>query len=253
VNALTAALAEVPPAAAYLVIVLAVLAESVLLIGAFVPSFTALMAAGVLARAGQLNLVVVIVTAACAVATGDLLAQRTGRALGQRLRTGRFGRRLPATAWQRAETLMNRRGGQAVFIARFLPLMRTLVPHLAGATGLPYHRIAAYSFTAAPLWATIEAGIGYAATASLQHAVILGAPTIAVTAGAVIAAPVAWKKMRQRYRNPACHEHATLHDPGSPLHGPNQATAQSGRPDQFLRRHRLVPYGRAGRSARRRR
>lgn len=197
-NSLTATLVHVPAVAAYLLIVLAVLAESVLLIGAFVPSFTVLMAAGVLARAGQLNLVLVIVTAACAVAAGDLLGQRTGRVLGQRLRTGRFGRRLPAAAWQRAETLMERRGGQAVFLARFLPVIRTLVPHLAGATGLPYRRIAAYSFAAAPLWATIEAGIGYAATASLQHAVTLGAPVLAVTAAAVIAAPVAWKKIRRR-------------------------------------------------------
>ncbi|UWZ50376.1 DedA family protein [Dactylosporangium aurantiacum] len=197
---MTATLAQVPPAAAYLIVVAAVLAESVLLIGAFVPSFTVLMAAGALARAGHLHLGLVILTAAGAVAAGDLLGQRTGRALGARLRTGRLGRRLPAAAWRRADTLMDRRGGQAVFIARFLPVLRTLVPHLAGATGLPYRRIAAHSLAAAPLWATIEAGIGYAATASLQHAVSLGAPALAVTAVAVIAAPVAWKKLRQRRR-----------------------------------------------------
>lgn len=202
-NSLTTTLGQVPPAAAYTIIVMAVLAESILLVGAFVPSFTVLMAAGALARTGQLNLALVIASAAVAVAAGDFLAQRAGRALGERLRTGRCGRRLPAMAWRRAETLMHRRGGQAVFLARFVAVIRTLVPHLAGATGLSYRRIAPYSLAAAPLWATLETGIGYAATASLQQAVTLGVPALAVTAAVVTAAALAWAKIRQRSQEPA--------------------------------------------------
>lgn len=62
---------------------------------------------------------------------------------------------------------MDRRGGQAVFLARFVPVLRTLTPHRAGATRLPYRRIAPYSALAALLWATAEAGIGYAALATV--------------------------------------------------------------------------------------
>jgi membrane protein DedA with SNARE-associated domain len=66
-----------------------------------VPSVAVLMAAGALARAGSLHLTAVIGVAAAAVVVGDLLAHRTGRALGARLLTGRFGSRLPARAWGR--------------------------------------------------------------------------------------------------------------------------------------------------------
>jgi len=196
VNTLTTALGHVPPAYAYAIVALAVLAESILLIGAFIPTLTLLLTAGALARTGQLGLPLLIATAAAMVITGDFLAHRTGRALGTRLRTGRLGRRLPSAAWQRAEALMASRGGHAVFWARFLPVIRTLVPHLAGATRLPYRRIAPYSLAAAPLWAALEAGTGYAATASLQHALTLGGPVLAATAAVVAAAALMWTKLR---------------------------------------------------------
>ncbi|AEY86848.1 hypothetical protein SHJG_8861 [Streptomyces hygroscopicus subsp. jinggangensis 5008] len=53
--------------------------------------------------------------AAGAVVAGDFLAHRTGRFLTDRLRTGRAGRRIPPALWARAETLMGRHGGRAVF------------------------------------------------------------------------------------------------------------------------------------------
>ncbi|MFD4786121.1 DedA family protein [Streptomyces sp. NPDC058459] len=202
-NILTHALAHVPPLGAYALVAAAVLAESVLLIGAFIPTLTLLLTAGALARTGQLHLFVVIAVASCAVVAGDLLAHRTGRVLGERLRTGVLGSRLPATAWRRAGTLTARRGGQAVFVARFLPVIRTLAPHLAGAARVPYRRIAPYSLAAAPLWAGAEAATGYAATASLQHALTLGAPALAVSAAGVATAAMLYRRThRTRPRPP---------------------------------------------------
>ncbi|MFJ7625166.1 DedA family protein [Streptomyces sp. NPDC097595] len=168
-NALSTALADVPAPAAYLILVAAVLAESVLLVGAFVPTLTLLLTAGALARAGELDLLPVIAVVSGAVIAGDLLAHRTGSVLGVRLRTAGVGRRVPAATWQRAERLMARRGGQALLLTRFVPVVRTLTPHLAGATGVPYRRIAPYSALVAPVWAAVEAGTGYTAATSLQH------------------------------------------------------------------------------------
>lgn len=109
---------------------------------------------------------------------GDFLAHRTGRYLGDRLRAGRMGRRVPDAAWGRAETLMTRHGGRAVFVARFLPVVRTLAPHSAGATRLPYRRIAPYSVVAACLWAAVEAGVGYAAATSSSASSRWAAPPL---------------------------------------------------------------------------
>ncbi|MET9761498.1 DedA family protein [Streptomyces sp. NPDC006372] len=159
-------LGGLPATAVYGVLAAAVLAESVLLVGAFVPSLGLLLAAGALARTGQVSLPLVVVSAAGAATVGDFLAHRTGALLGDRLRTGGFGSRVPAATWRRADTLMDRHGGRAVFVARFVPVLRTLTPHLAGATRLPYHRVAPYSSLAAALWAVAESGTGYAALAA---------------------------------------------------------------------------------------
>ncbi|MEU0071037.1 VTT domain-containing protein [Streptomyces sp. NPDC006332] len=195
-NALSDILGRLSPAAVYAVVALAVLAESILLIGAFVPTLTLLLTAGALARTGHVSLPAVVGAAAVAVVTGDLLAHRTGRLLGHRLRSGRAGRRVPGVAWRQAEALMTRHGGRAVLLARFLPVVRTLAPHFAGATRLPYHRIAPYSATAACLWATAEVGAGYAAATFLQRVLFLGGPAIALLCLCAIGAAVPWVRKR---------------------------------------------------------
>ncbi|ULR47982.1 DedA family protein [Streptomyces deccanensis] len=178
-NAVSDILGHVSPTSAYTVVAGAVLAESVLLVGAFIPTLTLLLTAGALARTGQLSLPVVIAVAAGAVVAGDFFAHRTGRLLGEQLRSGRVGSRVPDTTWRRAEMLMTRRGGRSILLARFLPVVRTLAPHFAGATRLPYRSIAPYSVVAACLWATAEVGVGYAAAASLQRVLTLGGPALA--------------------------------------------------------------------------
>ncbi|MFF0277814.1 DedA family protein [Streptomyces sp. NPDC004330] len=196
-NTLTGLIGHVPAPAAYAILAAAVLAESVLLLGAFIPTLTLLLAAGALARTGELNLILVITIAASAVVAGDALGHHTGHLLGGRLRTGRLGRRIPAAAWQRAQALMDRRGGQAVFLSRFVPVVRTPTPHLAGATALPYRRIAPYSLLAAPLWAGAEATTGYAAATSFQHAITFGGPALAAAAAVIAAIALAAHKIRR--------------------------------------------------------
>lgn len=195
---LSDALGHVPAGAAYAIVAVAVLAESVLLIGAFVPTLTLLLTAGALARAGSLDLPLLVAVAACSVVAGDFLAHRTGGVLGGRLRTGRLGCRIPAVAWRRAEKLMARCGGQAVFLSRFVPVIRTVTPHLAGAARLPYGRIAPYSALAAAVWAGAETGIGYAAAASLQGGALALGPVLAGVAAAAAGGALAGARIRRR-------------------------------------------------------
>ncbi|MGW6521166.1 DedA family protein [Streptomyces sp. NPDC054950] len=202
-NSLSDILGGLPPASAYAVVALAVLAESVLLVGAFIPTLTLLLTAGAVARTGHISLLLVIAAAAGAVVAGDFLAHRTGRVLGDQLRSGRIGRRIPGAAWRRAETLMARHGGRAVLLARFLPVVRTLAPHCAGATRLPYHRIAPYSVTAACLWATGEAGAGYAAATSLQRMLTLGGPAVAVIILIATTVTLLWRRAVRPARHTA--------------------------------------------------
>ncbi|MEU0409352.1 hypothetical protein ABZ307_16270 [Streptomyces griseorubiginosus] len=61
-------------------------------------------------------------------------------------------------------------------MARFVPVVRTLAPHFAGAARLPYRRIAPYSVSAACLWATAKACVGHLAATSLQRILTPGGP-----------------------------------------------------------------------------
>ncbi|MFJ3786483.1 DedA family protein [Streptomyces sp. NPDC090093] len=161
-----------------------------------------------------MNLVLVTITAASAVVAGDALGHRTGHLLGSRLRTGRLGHRIPA-AWQRAHVLVARRGGQSVLLSRFVPVVRTLTPHLAGATGLYYRRIAPWSMLAAPLRAGVEATAGYAAATSFQHAITYGGPALAAAAAAVIAAIALAAHRIRRSRSRAADSESPVAAPAS--------------------------------------
>ncbi|QUQ63724.1 DedA family protein [Kutzneria sp. CA-103260] len=183
-----AVLGDLSPVLAYAVIFGMVVLESVLLLGPFVPTLGLLLFAGVLAHAGTLLWPLVVVSAAAGVVAGDLLAFHTGRHFGPGLRRSRVGRRLPETAWDRAADVIQRRGGLALLACRFVPIVRTIAPHLAGIAGMAYRRLAPYSVAAGLLWACTESGIGYLAATSYD-ALDIGdsGPLIA---GAVLAVAV---------------------------------------------------------------
>lgn len=177
---------QVPPYAAYALLTVAVFAESVLLIGVFVPTFTLMLTAGAMAQSGALELPVVIGLAATAVIAGDAMGHRIGLTVGTGLRRCALGRRIPAVAWQRVDVALGARGGQAVFVGRFIPVVRTLTPYLAGAAKLPYRSIAPYSVAAATIWASAEAVTGYLAADTLDSVVSVGGPLIAGIAVALV-------------------------------------------------------------------
>ncbi|WLW57245.1 DedA family protein [Streptomyces sp. YU58] len=167
-NALSDILGHVSPALAYSVLAGAVLAESVLLVGAFIPTLTLLLTAGALARTGHISLVAVITVAAGAVVAGDFLAHRTGRLLGGQLRAGPVSSRIPGATWRRA--------GPSCWPAS-CPWSAPSPPTSPAPPGC--RTVAPYSVAAACLWATAEAGVGYAAASSLQRMLTLGGPALA--------------------------------------------------------------------------
>lgn len=154
---------DLPPTAVHLVVVLVVAGESALLVGTVLPTLSLVLAAGALAAAGVLHVGILVPSLVLAVVVGDQVGLATGRVLGPRLRASRLGRRAGPTVWDRAEAVLARHGALAVLVARFVPVARTLVPHLAGAAGVPRARVAAASAAAGSLWAGAEVAAGYLA------------------------------------------------------------------------------------------
>jgi undecaprenyl-diphosphatase len=159
-------LADLPPGLVYVTIAVLALAETAVLLGVAVPTLTPLLFAGFLASVGSVELPVLIAVATVAAAAGDSLGYREGRRYGARLRTSRLGRRVGDGRWRRADALFARRGGQAVFLGRLVTVVRTLMPRLAGSSGLPYRAFLLWNAPATAVWAASAAGAGYLAGAS---------------------------------------------------------------------------------------
>lgn len=155
-------LAALPPVAVVAIAGLLVFGECTLGLGFIAPGETGLFVLGTTATSPQRFVVMWLVTTVCAIA-GDALGYWLGRRYGPRLRQTALVRRYGASAWDRASDVLRRRGAWAVLVAIFLPVLRTLVPAAAGASGLPFRRFLPAVAVGATAWCALHIAIGAAA------------------------------------------------------------------------------------------
>lgn len=140
-----------------------VFAESGLLVGFFVPGDSLLFTAGLLVSTGVIATPLPLVMAAIAVAaiTGDQL----GYAIGRRAGPPVFSR--PQARWLRPEyvdrtgAFFDRYGGRTIVLARFVPIVRTFAPVMAGVARMRYRTFVAYNVAGGLLWAIGVTVLGY--------------------------------------------------------------------------------------------
>ncbi len=129
-----------------------VFAESGLLIGFFLPGDTLLFTAGFFAAQGRLPLgwlvVVVIVAAIAGDSVGYMIGRRTGHKIFRKA-DGLFFRQEYIT---KAESFYNDHGGKTIILARFLPIIRTFAPLVAGVGKMPYKRFLTFNVIGATVW-----------------------------------------------------------------------------------------------------
>ena len=140
-------------AVGYIGIFAIVFAESGLLIGFFLPGDSLLFTAGFLASQGALNIWLLAPLCFIAAVTGDAVGYAFGSRVGRRLFQRQDSRFFHRRHLARAETFFERRGGGAVILARFIPVVRTLTPVVAGIGKMGYRRFATYNIIGALLWA----------------------------------------------------------------------------------------------------
>ncbi|MFD2766588.1 DedA family protein [Micromonospora eburnea] len=176
-----------PPGQVLLAAAAVLAAEVGLLIGLVLPAATTMLTVGLLARAGRLDLGVALSVTTLAAFAGDQVGYLEGRLLGSRLRRGRLGRWVGEGRWRRAETLVASRGGSAVLLGRWTAFVRTLVPRVAGAAGLPYRRFVLFDALAVAVWVpgTVLLGwaVGAVPTALPAAAGVLVVAAVAVAVG----------------------------------------------------------------------
>jgi membrane-associated protein len=143
-----------------------IFAETGLVITPFLPGDSLLFAAGTLAATDVLALEILVPTLIVAAVVGDAVNYSVGRRLAHR-----FLDDVPDTGWifkavkrehvARAHEFFEKHGGKAVVLARFVPIIRTFVPFVAGGANMTYRVFAIYNVTGALLWVGICVGAGY--------------------------------------------------------------------------------------------
>jgi membrane protein DedA with SNARE-associated domain len=126
-----------------------------------VPSETAVISAGVLAGAGDLQLGLVIAAGTVGAYAGDSSAYLIGRRADERLKRTLFRGNKGARRQAWAERMLDRHGGPLIFGARFVPGGRTATTVSAGALRMRWGRFAAFAAAAALGWASYAALMGY--------------------------------------------------------------------------------------------
>jgi membrane-associated protein len=158
--------------AAYGVVVYAILfaiifAETGLVVVPFLPGDSLLFAAGAIAATGALDIGVLIPLLILAAVIGDAVNYAVGRRFAHLFLESRpeeptgLKRFVKREHVQRAHEFFLRHGGKAVVLARFVPIVRTFVPFVAGGAAMPYRTFGFYNVTGAILWVVICAGAGY--------------------------------------------------------------------------------------------
>jgi membrane-associated protein len=137
-----------------------VFVESGLLIGFFLPGDSLLFTAGLLAAQDKLNYPLIFVGCMVAAIAGDQVGYSIGHKAGPRLlaRERWFTQRRHVV---RAERFFASRGGQAVLIARFVPIVRTFVPVMAGIVRMPYRKFVWWNIAGGVLWGGGVTTAGY--------------------------------------------------------------------------------------------
>ena len=137
----------------------AILLETSILIGLIMPGDTVVLVAstGVSSPVEWAALVVTVIAGALA---GESIGFALGRFLGHRIRPSRLGRRIGEKNWVRAENYLARRGGPAVFISRFLPVLHSLVPLTVGMSAMSYRRFIAWTAPACVIWSLAYVTLG---------------------------------------------------------------------------------------------
>ncbi|WP_312261870.1 VTT domain-containing protein [Candidatus Igneacidithiobacillus taiwanensis] len=134
----------------YLGLFLIIFTETGLVIMPVLPGDSMLFVCGTLAGAGHMSLAVLIPSLLLAAVLGDALNYGIGRRFGPALFSGRW--RLQAKHLASTEAFYHRHGGKAVVIGRFLPIIRTFVPFVAGIARMPRLRFSAFNLLGALLW-----------------------------------------------------------------------------------------------------
>ena len=133
-------------------IILIIFAESGLFFGFFLPGDSLLFTAGLVASQGYLALWPLLIGAACAAIAGDSVGYAFGRKVGPRLFSRDDSRFFKKAYLERARVFYERHGKKTIVLARFVPIVRTFAPIVAGIANMHYKTFLSYNIIGGLGW-----------------------------------------------------------------------------------------------------
>jgi membrane-associated protein len=144
-----------------LVLTIIVFVETGLLIGFFLPGDSLLVTAGIFAAKGDLDLLTLNVTLSAAAIAGDTVGYRIGYTTGPKIFTRENSLLFNRKHLISAKEFYDRYGGFTIVIARFIPIIRTFAPVVAGVGAMSYKRFLAYNVFGGIFWVMSTTLAGY--------------------------------------------------------------------------------------------
>ena len=145
----------------YIILFLIIFFETGVVVTPFLPGDSLLFAAGTPASFGTLNFWIMVGLISCAAIIGDSVNYLIGRTIGKRFvfKPGAF--ILKEEYYNKTISFYEKHGGKTIFLARFIPIIRTFAPFVAGAARMNYQRFAYYNVVGGIIWTLAFVGAGY--------------------------------------------------------------------------------------------
>lgn len=144
----------------YVVLFLIVFAETGLVVAPILPGDSLLFAAGALAAAGFMDVMVISGVLVAAAILGDAVNYSVGRFFGRKI-VNRGSRLVKREYVVQTTEFFEKHGGKAIVLARFVPIVRTFAPFVAGMCQMPLTRFWTFNISGGIVWVTLFVGAGY--------------------------------------------------------------------------------------------
>jgi membrane-associated protein len=144
----------------YAVLFAIVFCETGLVVMFFLPGDSLLFIAGAFCANNVMNVWLLMFLLIVAAVTGNTCNYMIGKAIGKKVFTQNY-RWINQDALQRTHTFFDRHGGKTIILSRFVPIVRTFAPFVAGVSEMSFKRFQAYNFIGAIVWVVLLVGGGY--------------------------------------------------------------------------------------------
>jgi membrane-associated protein len=145
----------------YAILMAIIFVETGFVIMPFLPGDSLLFAAGAVASRGFLNPALLAVSLIAAAVIGDTVNYQVGKAIGPRVMKGEKSRLFNKKHLEKTHKFFEKYGPKTIVLARFVPIVRTFAPFVAGAGAMNYRTFIVYNVIGAVAWVSLMLGSGY--------------------------------------------------------------------------------------------